>query len=117
MTTTFSERFPVAAGYQVRHHRRMGGGSDTSIKPDLFSAQLPPARSSLVTKLRARKDEPAAAALQGVERQPKAIAIDGLLKLIHEVGRPRRGPRSRSHPPARSVSPLAYGLHCSVSGN
>jgi hypothetical protein len=56
---------PVAAGCQVRHHCRMGGGSDPSIKPDLFPAQQPPDASSPAASeaksLPGRKDEPAAA--------------------------------------------------------
>jgi hypothetical protein len=46
MATTFSVHFPIAAEYQVRHHRRMGSGSNPSKRPDLFSAQQPPGTSS-----------------------------------------------------------------------
>jgi hypothetical protein len=53
MATISSERFPVAAGYQVRRHCRMGSGGNPSIKPDLLPAQQPPGTS---------KDEPVSAA-------------------------------------------------------
>ena len=53
MATISSERFPVAAGYQVRRHCRMGSGGNPSIKPDLLPAQQPPGTS---------KDEPVSVA-------------------------------------------------------
>ena len=64
--TTFSGVSPVAAGCQVRHHWRMGSGSNPSIKPDLFPAQQPSDTLSLPASeprsVPVRKDEPASAA-------------------------------------------------------
>jgi hypothetical protein len=56
---------PLPSTAKVRHHCRMGSGSNPATEPDLFSDQQPPDDSSRVASeaksLPARVDEPAAA--------------------------------------------------------
>jgi hypothetical protein len=119
---------PVAAGRQVRHHDRMGSGSNPSIKPELFPAQQPPDASSPAANepklLLGRKDKPAAVSpsyalptnLPNALRHLDNAQLDRLFAAVLAEQQARGGKKlplldepSRKRPIKEVAPPLAQG--------